>query len=273
MTKKFVLLLSDTHIGSTVGLWPNEFMSQSGHPLPPSVFQDWLLECWEDMQLSVMLKVAELSGDSLPELTTVFNGDVIEGIHHRSIEIMSANMDDQFGAAFKLFDPIRELSDKMFMIKGTECHTRNAEITIGDSLGCEKNEETGHAAFDHLKIDVDGCVMDFAHHTSATTRPYLEASIHSIQMGVAIMEAHRNGTAVPHVVCRAHRHRHGIYRDGNTVSAITGPWQGLTRHGRKVVPAAVCNPSVILFEFKEGQLLPETHEIVYVPKESKPYAL
>ena len=77
MTKKFVLLLSDTHIGSTVGLWPNEFKSQSGHPLPPSVFQDWLLDCWEDMQLSVMLKLAELSGDSPPELTTVFNGDVI----------------------------------------------------------------------------------------------------------------------------------------------------------------------------------------------------
>ena len=273
MTRKFLLLLSDTHIGSNVALWPEHFKSQTGHELPQSVFQKWLYECWGDMQEWAKTTISDICDTDEPELFTVFNGDVIEGIHHKTIEIMSPNKDDQYTAAVQLLEPIRELSDKMFMVKGTECHTQNAESTIGDILKCEVNPDTGHAAFDHLKLDVNGCIMDFAHHTSATTRPYLEASIHGIQMGVAVMEAHRNGQAVPHVVCRAHRHRHGIFKDGNSISAITGPWQGLTRHGRKVVPAAVCNPSVVLFEFKEGQLLPETHEMVYVPKETPVHLL
>jgi len=64
---------------------------------------------------------------------------------------------------------------------------------------------------------------------------------------------------------RAHRHRHGIWEDGNQMSAICGAWQGLTRFGYKVVPDAIPQPSVIIFDHRglKTNELPRIHRKVY----------
>jgi len=262
--KKFILVYSDTHIGSTVALWPDKFTSQSGHQVPQNALQEWLWECWLDMQE----RIAEMTKGH--KLTTVCLGDVIEGQHHRTTEIMTPELDDQISATIEIY---QGLKDKLkpttsYFIRGTECHSKNIEGLLGNLFGSPKDDFTQQGAFDHLKLDVDGCVCSFAHHTSCTSRPYLEASAHSFTLGTEIMEAVRNGHTPPDVVCRAHRHRHGIWKDGNCMSVVTGAWQALTRHGRKVVPAAVPNPSVVLLEFVPGRKLPIDHELVYVPEES-----
>lgn len=260
--KKHVLILSDTHIGSTIGLWPRVYTASSGHQIMQNNFQAWLWDCWEDM----ISRVRQATKDD--KLVLVFNGDIVEGNHHRTTEIMTAETDDQVGCAIEVFKDLQEVLKpaSQYFIRGTECHSKNIESVVGGIVGAVKNQETGTYSFDHLLLDVNGIYCSFAHHTSCTSRPYLEASAHSIALGVAIMEAARNGDPIPSVIARAHRHRHGVWRDGNCLSLVTGAWQGLTRHGRKVVPAAVPNPSAILLTFEEGADLPEVTEIVYVPE-------
>ena len=259
---KFILVFSDTHVGSDIAIWPKGFVSQSGHDLPQSKFQEWLNECWDHM----LSWVHNMVGDD--DLTAVFNGDIIEGTHHRTTEIMSAKPEDQFDAAVQIFESIAQIADRLYMIEGTECHVGRMEAAVGARFGAVVNPVTQQAAFPRLVLDVDGCICSFAHHIGTTSRPYLEASQHSINHGVEVIEAARNGHAIPNVMCRAHRHRHGIWRDGNLMSIVTGAWQGITRFGSKVVPAAVPNPSVVLLEFVEGTLLPIPHELVFVPKQS-----
>ena len=37
------MLLSDLHIGSTVGLWPEGFICSEGYPIGQNKFQEWFV--------------------------------------------------------------------------------------------------------------------------------------------------------------------------------------------------------------------------------------
>lgn len=259
---KVILLLSDLHIGSTVGLWPTGFVSNEGFTIGQNKFQAWLWECWQDM-----LKWTEkVVGDATFEI--VLNGDLVEGIHHRTLQVMSADVGDQTTAVMDVLGHLTGKADKIHVIKGTECHTRNDEIRIGRALNASKDPQTGQHAWDSLDIELNGCLINFAHHISTTVRPYLEASAHSIALGAMSMTRARVGKPVPSVICRAHRHRHGIWTDGNQASVITGAWQGLTRHAYKVVPDAVPQPSAIIIDARTTDKgdLPLFHQRLYTPK-------
>lgn len=258
---RIVVLLSDLHIGSTVGLWPEGFTSNEGYPIGQNQFQKWLWKCWKDCQEWIAQTVGK------DEFELVLNGDLVEGIHHRSLQVMSPDVGDQTAAVVQVLDALPYKPTNIHMIKGTECHTRNDEIRLGKHLGASKDPQTGQHAWDSLDLEVNGTLFNFAHHISATSRSYLEASAHSIALGNMTHSRARVGRRVPSVICRAHRHRHGIWTDGNQISAITGAWQGLTRHGYKVVPDAVPEPSCIIFDTRKTDKgdLPLFHQRKYIP--------
>ena len=258
---KIIVLLSDLHIGSVVGLWPSEFISNEGFPIGQNPFQKWLWACWEDCHKWI----AKTAGDQPYDL--VINGDLVEGIHHRTTQVMSADVGDQSSAVIQILEPITSKAASLHIIKGTECHTRNDEIRLGRVLGASKNPENGQNAWDNLDIEINGTLINFAHHISATSRPYLEAGAHSIALGTITHSRARVGKRVPSVICRAHRHRHGIWTDGNQASLITGAWQGLTRHGHKVVPDAISEPSCIILDARTTDKgdLPLFHQRKYIP--------
>ena len=256
---KVVMLISDLHVGSTVGLWPKDFISNEGNPIGQNKFQEWLWECWEDMLIWSQKTINKEPFD------LVVNGDLVEGIHHRSLQVMTPDVSDQTEAVKNVLGFLNDTSDRTFIIKGTECHTRNDEIRLGKSLGAVKDSSTGQHAFDMLDLEVDGTLYNFAHHVSTSMRSYLEASAHSILLGNMSHTRARSGKPVPKVYCRAHRHRHGIWDDGNQVSVITGAWQGITRFGNKVVPGAIPQPSAVIFDHRgldKGEL-PIIHRRVY----------
>ena len=258
---RIIVLLSDLHIGSVVGLWPSDFVSTEGVPIGQNAFQKWLWACWEDCHELI----AKTVGDEPYEL--VINGDLVEGIHHRTTQVMSADIGDQSSAVIQILEPVTSKAAGVHIIKGTECHTRNDEIRLGKVLGASKNPENGQNAWDNLDIEINGTLINFAHHISATSRPYLEAGAHSIALGVITHTRSRVGKRVPSVICRAHRHRHGIWTDGNQASLITGAWQGLTRHGYKVVPDAISEPSCIILDTRTTDKgdLPLFHQRKYIP--------
>jgi len=256
---KIVMMLSDLHIGSTVGLWPEGFVSNEGYPIGQNKFQQWLWKCWQDMN---KWSTTVINGQPF-EL--VINGDLVEGIHHRTLQVMSPDVGDQTTAVLDVLAPLASKASKVHIIKGTECHTRNDEVRLGRALDASLDPSTGQHAWDTLDLEVNGTLFNFAHHITATARPYLEASAHSIALGALTQSRARTNKPIPMVMCRAHRHRHGIWTDGNQMSAICGAWQGLTRHGYKVVPEAVPQPSCIIFDTRTTDKgdLPLAHQRVY----------
>ena len=256
---RIVMLLSDLHLGSTVGLWPDGFVSNEGMVLGQNKFQKWLWRCWQDM-----LKWSDGVIGSQP-FELVINGDLVEGIHHRTLQVVSPDVGDQTAAVMDVLSPLASKATRVHVIKGTECHTRNDEVRIGRALDGTVDPTTGQHAWDSLDLEVNGTLFNFAHHISASIRSYLEASAHSIALGALTHSRARAGKPVPKVMVRAHRHRHGVWTDGNQMSAICGAWQGLTRHGFKVVPDAVVQPSCIIFDTRttdKGEL-PLIHQRVY----------
>jgi hypothetical protein len=256
---KLIVILSDLHIGSTVGLWPTGFVSNEGNPIGQNKFQEWLWECWCDaMQWS-----RKIIGKDAFDL--VLNGDLVDGIHHKTLQVMTPDPGDQTSAVLQTLSGLGLQWSKLHVIKGTEAHSRNDEIRIGQALGGTRNPQTGQHAWDNLDLDVHGCLYNFAHHISATARTYLEASAHSIMLGNLTHARARAGKPVPQVMVRAHRHRHGIWQDGNQISMITGAWQGLTRYGYKVVPDAIPQPSMIITDHRQAEKgdLPLIHSRVY----------
>lgn len=268
-----VVNLSDLHIGSSVGLWPTDFTSEEGFPIGQTEFQKWLWECWS--QVPDFIREHIKPGEPW---AIVFNGDLVEGIHHKNIQIMSANHGDQVAAVKQTLKPLLEATGtppQIFVVKGTECHTRNDELAIGRMLDAWVDETNGQSAFDFLPLQIHGCNTFFRHHIGTSARPYLEASMLSIHLGVERQEAVRSGTPVPKVIVRAHRHRHGMFSDGVGMCLVTGAWQGLTRYGNKVVPGAQCMPSVLILDWSDRPYdsLPDVHERVWTPKPRKMIAL
>lgn len=261
-SSKLILVVSDLHVGSTVGLWPENFISTEGNPIGQNSFQEWLWECWLDMNEWVK----KITNDNSYDI--VVNGDIVDGIHHKTLQVMTPDLGDQVSAVKQILGDLTPSAAAIHIIKGTESHTLNQEIHVGKALGASKNKANGQHAWDYLDLEVNGTLYNFAHHIGTTARTYLEASAHSIMLGNLSHARARTKKPIPSVMVRAHRHRHGIWQDGNQISAITGAWQGLTRYGYKVVPDAIPQPSAIIFDARnqEKSELPLIHSRVYTAK-------
>lgn len=258
-SSKLVLVVSDLHVGSTVGLWPEEFVSTEGNHIGQNSFQKWLWKCWLDMNQWAS-KI--LDGQ---EYDVVINGDIVDGIHHKTLQVMTPDLGDQVVAVKQILGNLTQNAANIHLIKGTEAHTLNQEIHVGRALGASKNKANGQNAWDYLDLEVNGTLYNIAHHIGTTARTYLEASAHSIMLGNLSHARARTKKRVPSVMIRAHRHRHGIWDDGNQISVTTGAWQGLTRYGYKVVPDAIPQPSAVIFDTRgqdKGDL-PLIHRRVY----------
>lgn len=266
MSIQIIVVLSDLHIGSTVGLWPVNFKTQEGHNIGQNEFQRWLWKCWIDLTLVQLPKY--IGNDPY---AVVLNGDIIEGIHHRTLQVMTANTTDQTNAAKQVLEPLAKQASRLFMVKGTEVHTKDREISLGEALKAEQDKSTGQHAFDRLSIDVHGCRCVFRHHMTTTARPYLEATAMSTELGSERIAAARVGHIIPKVLGLAHRHLHGVFKDVGGIVCVTAGWQGLTRHGFKVVGHSLPSPSCIVLDWrgKNHGDTPRDEEFIYQAKQSR----
>lgn len=241
---KLVFVLSDLHCGSTVGLLPPSFKTLEGQKVDQNPIQQWLWRCWTD----AMQWIDEISdGDPY---AVVLGGDLIEGSHHRTTQIISPDIGDHVEAAIHCLRSLTQKSKATFIVKGTDCHTGNTETVVGKALKTRINPETDLPSWDRLTLDVNGVRCVFRHHIGTTTRRGLAGTQLSMQLAEEQVEAANNGEPIPRVLCCAHRHKVGYYQDSNGICLVTGAFQDLTRFAHKVVSQARCNPSIAALDFR-----------------------
>ena len=184
-------------------------------------------------------------------------GDLIEGIHHGSSEVVSAALEDHVSMACDVLGPMADAAEKTFVLLGTESHTRNVEHAIARAIEAVTCPVTG-GAFKDLDLSVNGCPCFFTHHISTTSRVYLAASRLSIHLGNMQLERLRAGYSperIPRVMVAGHCHRNDAYTDGRGLCLTTPSWQALTRYGHKVVSTAVPHVGGVVLHFDhEGEL-------------------
>lgn len=258
---------SDFHCGSSIGLMPPQYTTLEGFTVNASPFQLWLWECWLDW----IEFVKQVRGAD--KMAVVFNGDCIEGIHHGTKQVVSADTGDHKGIAIKCLKPLADLSSVAYMVKGTPCHVNSSEVSIAHALNLQINPDfprakdsdteppEGAYVFQRLNLEVCGVPIVARHHMPASLRRNLAATQFSIQLGEEQLEAANNGEPIPRILLMAHRHKTGHWQDDNGMAIVTGAWQGLTEFGHKIVSPSRVVPSGYILDWrgKDHGELPLVH--------------
>jgi len=251
------LVISDPHCGSDVGLMPPSVIlengTERGHGNNKKL--KWI---WQSFLAATANALEVINGD--PFILT-FNGDIIEGIHHRSDEVVAAKIIEHVGIAAECFSTLVGQASKTLVTKGTECHVRDMETVFMRELNIPGK------AMDVQQYEINGCLVDARHHMPATSRLHLEASGLGVVMANCRSNMLRAGHSVPKVFLRAHRHCGGDYCDGESMILVTPPWQMLTRHAHKVVTDAIPRVGMYLLDWRNVPKggLPATHRFFYAP--------
>lgn len=218
-------VVGDLHCGSTVGLCPPDSPIVDGGLYQLNKRQEWLWACWLDY-------IEWVKSFDEP-FALIVMGDLLEGNHHRTDQIITPDPKWHALAATGALRPLAELATKRYMIRGTGVHVGNREDNIGKELGFVPDSDGHHAPFER-DIDFHGCLCNLAHHMPATLRAWTEATgLGTAAMNKALSRLF-SGTDVPRVMLRAHRHRMGAWTNGMAMACAGAPWQLKTEHGHKV---------------------------------------
>jgi len=232
--------VSDVHAGSTIALCQTKVALDDGGSYEASKAQRWLWQnwvaYWDEVKRACIKRKAPLY--------IVFNGDLVEGNHHGTTQILSGNPNAQaavVNAAMAI--PLALNPDKLFFVRGTEAHvgaSASAEERIADGLRRDKrpvqgDPDTGTASWWHLRLQVYNTLIDVAHHGRTGQREHTRASAAALQAHDILLSHVKKGHRPPDLCLRAHNHKFNDSFDACQVRvASSGAWQLATAHVHKI---------------------------------------
>lgn len=237
-----IACVSDLHAGGSTALCPPTVTLDDGGTYHASTAQQWLWQCWADY----WARVAVLRKQYRCPLYAVFNGDLVDGQHHGTTQVLSGNPNAQaavVNAAMQV--PLALEPDRLFFVRGTEVHvgqSASAEERIADGLRrdhrpVEGDRVHGTASHWHLRMSVRGLLIDVAHHGRTGQREHTRG-------GAAVLHAHdiflahaKRKERAPDLCLRAHYHRFNDSYDACPTRVVTtGAWQLATGYVHRVAP-------------------------------------
>ena len=260
-----VVVISDLHCGSAVGLLPPGMdETEDTLALAQNKVQQWLWSCWEDFTTRWLPGVIDGSDYAL-----VVNGDLIDGMHHGTTQVIP-DLVIQAKIARRILLPLAMGADQTYVIRGTECHTMQSETIIGEWLDAKQEPTTKSYAWDNLTLNVKGCPVSFSHHITTAAKPWSESAALANHLIAEQFRAHNRGWKTPKVVVRSHRHVYGSFENGSGMIVVTPSWQAMTRYAKAVTADNVSTIGGVVLDFNgdDGDL-PTVHRKLYTPKQAK----
>ena len=198
MTGTILVVLSDTHIGSSTAVSPLRYTIHSrskneAQPTEANKLQKWLYANWVDFFDYVKSKSKK------HRIIVAHLGDVIDYNHHGSTQLVQ-EVGDQVEMAKTLLMPYRDIADKFIGILGTAVHAGTDHAVEADlyrQLGADFIEQ-------QMTINLDGVLVDLAHHGRAGFRPWTSSAA-SLASEIMLDYA-QSGMALPNFIFRGHLH-------------------------------------------------------------------
>lgn len=216
MADRLVTVVSDIHSGSTLAVCPPRVKLDDGGEYKASKVQRWLWRKWKDFWKRTRRR-SEESG--LP-VTVIINGDLTEGDHHDTAQIITRNEATQFRLALDTLEPMLEVAKEIFVIRGTESHTGKSssmEEMIAADIGAVESPD-GTFSWWHLYAEFGGIAFDVQHHPeSYSIRPWTAGAGVNRVAAILTYEYTRSGDRPPDVGIRSHRH---TFRDSGTTHPV-----------------------------------------------------
>ena len=222
-----IIDVSDTHVNSHVGLLPPKVQLDDGGVKEYNVVQKFIWESWIDF----WQRVNGLRGYKIG----VFKGDILDLDPGQRI---SNNRTDIIKMALAAYEPALDILDTKFVVRGTEYHAGIAaelEENFAKYIGAKQHPETGNYAWWRLPMNINGILLDFAHHTNIGSLPWTETNSLIRLIYQTILECEHDNTPVPNIISRGHVHRHvDTYNIHPRIRAYTtNSWQHKTAYGHK----------------------------------------
>ena len=274
MSKRPVVIavVSDIHAGSTVALAPERIALDDGGVYEASKAQRWLWQCWGQF----WERAARAAKDAKADLYAVFNGDVTEGDHHGTTQILSGNPTAQAAVVDACMKPVLALKPtRLFFVRGTEAHVGKSaafEERIARGLAKDKwpvvgDPDTGTASWWHLRMEVHGRRLSFAHHGRMGQRPWTRGNI-VLNLAAEIFYEHAaRGDRPPDVAVRSHLHRYFDTGRAHPVRVIQTPaWQLHTAFVHRIAPDSLADIGGLLITV-EPDRAPAVTEVLFRPSQ------
>jgi hypothetical protein len=258
-------ITSDLHAGSTVALCPPEIELDDGGVYKASKVQQWMWQSWGKFWKEVDERRHALDAD----LYQLFNGDMVDGNHHGTTQIVTGNNNGQAAVVNEcLRVPLALSPEKIWIIRGTDVHVGQSGCTeerIADGLRRDKRPIVrealaGTSSHWHARTEIHGWRFDFAHHGRVGTRTWTKPNV-TMNLAADIFaqhaqedfDANRLPTA-PHIAIRSHMHQFVDTGKAHRTRVIQTPaWQLATSFIHRIAAGSVGEVGGIIVTIEPGK--------------------
>jgi len=224
-----VVGVADWHTNSTVGLNPASFRRESGSRHRAGKVSKDILRRWR----SFWKVIAEKKALWDATVHTFMVGDLGDLNKHSALQLITKNRTEIKAAMAEIADLPAQVSDYMFIVRGTEAHSGgNGELEewlaqdLDNAVWCSEEQASWWVA----NAEIGGKHFQVAHHPpTSSQRP------HTLQQAVAraatIIAGRYMATGLerkrPDICIWAHHHTIGAqaYGDGGVWGIFLPPWQ------------------------------------------------
>jgi hypothetical protein len=224
---KTLLIVSDTHSNSTVGLAKPSIQLDDGDKVHASTARRWLFHTFEDI-----LKKAQEKARG--ELYGLINGDAIElDAKNRSLQLITKNQTEAIQNACEVFEPMFDICKGVYVVRGTEAHVgqqAQAEEALAANFNNSiMNPDTDNHSWNWLPLELDGVRMDIMHHPKGGEggRPMNSQGVVDRLASDTLFSYANKGKLPPHLVIRSHLHKYRDSKDAFFTRAIITPAMSL----------------------------------------------
>lgn len=270
MRPALLAVISDVHAGGSTSLCPPTIPLDDGGTYRESKAQRWLWDNYCDYWRRIAAERDRLDA----ELYVVINGDLVEGQHHGTTQLVSGNPNSQAlvwtecAAQFLALKP-----DRIVVVRGTGAHDGTAGCNtekIADGLWRDKrpvirDPDTNTASWWHWRAEIQGVRVDVTHHGRMGRLPRTRGSQLVLYAWDICDEHVASGHVPPHLAFRAHNHKRG---DTGTVCPVrvvaTGAWQLGTEHVHKVAADSLADIGGAYVTIADGEY--DVHHVAYQPE-------
>lgn len=232
-----VVIISDSHINSTVGLCPPLVNLDDGGTYTANKVQRWLYDVYRD----ICENVKNTTGKKI----AIINGDLAElDTKRRTVQLITANKAIIMSLVIMTLEPLLEVVDRAVFIRGTQAHVGKGawieEAVARDCAIAIKNGDES-ASWYHFRANISGVRLDVAHHASMGEIAANSAS----KLARRCLEYYYGiGQPLPHFIVRSHNHRYADSGGNYPVMAVMTPALcSITefgyRQGHELQPASV----------------------------------
>lgn len=169
-SRTLVVVTGDWHVNDIVGLCPPVFKREkrASHRPGPAVRALW--RAWRDFWTFIAEKKAETGA----AVFAIANGDLGDINKHDSTQLISMRKSDIVDAMIAIAQPMADVADKVFIVRGTAAHTGGCgeleELLARDITTAVHCDDEGSASWWVLRAEWGGVRFDITHHPPTSSR-------------------------------------------------------------------------------------------------------